>query len=186
MVRLKISKYRLQINSKLREALLLSQEFYLRCHVHQFAVLYTRYFFQGLAASQLQLLADTMTQFTRLVVITAWVGLAQARNETIVHGWQPEPSGRGTWSIVWSCLTTVLLCTWSALHLPVPDWRTVHSDIRSWLPVEMPERYDKCYVHCLKLSARFCSLDASRDPLMSERIIHGEVNIGGCSPGSSD
>ena len=155
-------------------------------HVNQIAVLHIRVHLPPLAASQLQLLADAMTQITRLVVIAAWAGLAQARNETIVHGWQPEPSGRGTWSIVWSCLTTVLLCTWSALHLPVPDWRTVHSDIRSWLPVETPERYDKWYVYCSKLSATFCSHDTSRDLQMYKRVTHSNENIGGCFPGNSD
>ena len=44
----------------------------------------------------------------------------QARNETLIHGWTPEPSGRGTWSILWGCLATIFICTWSALHLDVP------------------------------------------------------------------
>ena len=44
----------------------------------------------------------------------------QARNETLIDGWVPEPDGRGTWSILWSCLVTIVLCTWSALHLDVP------------------------------------------------------------------
>ena len=142
--------------------------------------------FQPLAVGQLQILTDAMAQLTGLGVIAGWAGLVQARNETIVHGWQPEPSGRGTWSIVWSCLTTVLLCSWSALHLPVPDWKTVHSDIQSWLPVEMPERYDNWYVHCLKISATFCYQDTSRDSLGCEYSAHRRVLIGGCSPGNSD
>ena len=32
----------------------------------------------------------------------------------------PEPQGRGTWSILWSCLATIFICTWSDLHLDVP------------------------------------------------------------------
>ena len=49
-----------------------------------------------------------------------WTGIASANNKTIIHGWVPEPDGRGTWSIVWSCLVTIFICTWSVLHLDVP------------------------------------------------------------------
>lgn len=41
-------------------------------------------------------------------------------NATFIDGWVSEPDGRGTWSILWSCLVTISLCTWSALHLKVP------------------------------------------------------------------
>ena len=41
-------------------------------------------------------------------------------NTTTIHGWVPEPDGRGTWSILWSSLITISACTWSALHLNVP------------------------------------------------------------------
>ena len=40
----------------------------------------------------------------------------------LVHGWTPEPSGRGTWSILWSCLATIFICVWSALHLDGPEY----------------------------------------------------------------
>lgn len=61
-----------------------------------------------------------MSSFSRLIVVMIWVLNVEARNATLVHGWIPEPEGRGTWSIVWSCLATVFICTWSALHLDVP------------------------------------------------------------------
>jgi hypothetical protein len=35
--------------------------------------------------------------------------------------WQPEPNGRGTWSILWSCLSMIYLCTWSVLRDDVPE-----------------------------------------------------------------
>ena len=54
------------------------------------------------------------------VLFAIWTGIASANNKTIVHGWVPEPDGRGTWSIVWSCLVTIFICTWSVLHLDVP------------------------------------------------------------------
>ena len=46
--------------------------------------------------------------------------VVEGRNDTIIHGWVGEPSGRGTWSLLWSCLATIFLCTWSVLHLDVP------------------------------------------------------------------
>ena len=44
-----------------------------------------------------------------------------ARNDTILHGWHSESHERGTWSILWGCLATIFICTWSVLHLDVPD-----------------------------------------------------------------
>ena len=37
-----------------------------------------------------------------------------------VH-WQPNPNIRGTADILTSCLTTLLLCVWTAVHLNVPE-----------------------------------------------------------------
>lgn len=61
-----------------------------------------------------------MSSLARLIFIAVWVLNVQARNEVLIHGWVPEPQGRGTWSILWSCLATIFICTWSALHLDVP------------------------------------------------------------------
>ena len=36
------------------------------------------------------------------------------------RGWVSSPDGRGTLDIVWACLLTTFLCTWSSLHLNVP------------------------------------------------------------------
>ncbi|KAF9876123.1 hypothetical protein CkaCkLH20_06569 [Colletotrichum karsti] len=38
-----------------------------------------------------------------------------------VASWQPEPKERGSWSILSSCLTTIGLCVWTALHLNIPE-----------------------------------------------------------------
>ncbi|KAK4194912.1 hypothetical protein QBC40DRAFT_289887 [Triangularia verruculosa] len=35
-------------------------------------------------------------------------------------GWQSEPNGRGTFSLIFSCVVTLTLCVFSALHLNVP------------------------------------------------------------------
>ncbi|KAH0556555.1 hypothetical protein GP486_005587 [Trichoglossum hirsutum] len=34
--------------------------------------------------------------------------------------WTPEPDGRGTMSLVWSCLSTLFICLWATLHLNIP------------------------------------------------------------------
>ena len=40
-------------------------------------------------------------------------------------GYVEEPNGRGTFTIIWSCLAVLLLNTWTVLHLniPAPKWR---------------------------------------------------------------
>lgn len=40
-------------------------------------------------------------------------------NDTNV-GWQDGPFQRGTMTILWTCLSTVITCTWTILHLNVP------------------------------------------------------------------
>ena len=69
-----------------------------------------------------------MSQSIKVLSIALFVGVTQAKNDTIVQGWVAEPNGRGTWSIVWSSLVTVFLCTWSVLHLSVRKqgrWRSL-------------------------------------------------------------
>ena len=48
--------------------------------------------------------------------------LVCAENDTVIHGWVREPDGRGTWSIIWSSLATISLCTWSVLHMSIPKY----------------------------------------------------------------
>ncbi len=38
-------------------------------------------------------------------------------------GWQPEPDFRGTWTILSSCIITISLCVWTAVHLNLPEHR---------------------------------------------------------------
>ena len=56
-----------------------------------------------------------------LILIFFAAVIVEARNETVIHGWVDEPHGRGTWSILWACLSTIFICTWSSLHLDVPQ-----------------------------------------------------------------
>src|SRR5579862_2232635 len=41
-------------------------------------------------------------------------------NGTIVS-WKPEPTNRGTWTILSSCIITISLCIWTAVHLNIPE-----------------------------------------------------------------
>jgi len=41
-----------------------------------------------------------------------------------VHGWISEPSGRGTASLLYTCLITIFLCVWSAMHISIPARHT--------------------------------------------------------------
>ena len=57
-----------------------------------------------------------------ITLLLIWVQTTQGFNGTITTpGWRSEPDGRGTWSILWTCLVTIFLCTWSSLHLSVKD-----------------------------------------------------------------
>lgn len=39
-----------------------------------------------------------------------------ARDTSAFTGFQPEPAGRGTKGIIWTCLSTILLSSWSSYH----------------------------------------------------------------------
>lgn len=38
-------------------------------------------------------------------------------------GWVEDPNGRGTFGLVVSCLSTLLLCVYSAMHLNLPMYK---------------------------------------------------------------
>ena len=42
------------------------------------------------------------------------------------EGWVSSPNGRGTIDILWACLITTFLCTWTSLHLNLPAPRESH------------------------------------------------------------
>jgi hypothetical protein len=43
-------------------------------------------------------------------------------------GWQSSPQSRGTFDILWSCITVLLICTYTVIHpnLPARDERKAH------------------------------------------------------------
>ena len=60
-------------------------------------------------------------------------------NDTVlIRGFVSEPDGRGTFSIIWSCLAVLLLNTWTVLHLNIPPansskWRTFLHKSKWWV-----------------------------------------------------
>jgi hypothetical protein len=46
--------------------------------------------------------------------------LNRAEPENLKKGWVSSPNGRGTLDIIWSCVLTISLCSWSTLCLNVP------------------------------------------------------------------
>ncbi|KAK3319945.1 hypothetical protein B0T19DRAFT_275199 [Cercophora scortea] len=60
-----------------------------------------------------------------LVLSVSIVSQAQSNNTTTpitptTTSWRSEPNGRGTFSLIFSCIAALTLCVWSALHLNVP------------------------------------------------------------------
>lgn len=41
-------------------------------------------------------------------------------NTTVLEGWQFDDDSHSSWDILWTCLSTIFACTWTALHLAVP------------------------------------------------------------------
>ena len=41
----------------------------------------------------------------------------------LYHGWMSTPNGRGTTDLLWSSLSTIFLCVWTAIHSPLPYYR---------------------------------------------------------------
>ena len=42
------------------------------------------------------------------------------QDSNIKQGWTPQPDGRGTLDIIWSCVITICLCSWSILCMNLP------------------------------------------------------------------
>ena len=61
---------------------------------------------------------------------------SNARDASYNRGWTPQPDGRGTMDIIWSCAFTMFLCSWAILCLNVPapdDTRMEIFHRRLWL-----------------------------------------------------
>jgi hypothetical protein len=54
-----------------------------------------------------------------LLLLSLCNRVAGTVNSTEVQGWTNEPDGRGTFSLLWSCLFTIFVCTWTTQNLRV-------------------------------------------------------------------
>ena len=68
----------------------------------------------------------------------AWAAPTQALTQNftalrtdIAPSWVPDPDNRGTWSLLYSCVFTLVLCVWTAIHLNVPSYH--ESQLSQWL-----------------------------------------------------
>lgn len=50
--------------------------------------------------------------------MTSFFGAVPANNTS---EWHPEPTYRGTFGILSTCLITMVLCVWTAVHLNIPE-----------------------------------------------------------------
>jgi hypothetical protein len=53
-------------------------------------------------------------------MLIAYANISSSTHSGQVWGFVSEPNGRGTFSIIWSCLAVLILNTWTVLHLNIP------------------------------------------------------------------
>ena len=82
----------------------------------------------------------------------------------LVH-WEPSPNTRGTFDILSTCIITLLLCVWTAVHLNVPPPGSVWQPrLRKggWLILALlaPEMvaYTAWYIQSICLESGDCSM----------------------------
>jgi hypothetical protein len=82
----------------------------------------------GLNASNDTNIAGTVTVATATATATTVATTVATGNPDPVQGWTSSPNSRGTMDILWTCVVTIFLCSWSVLcpNLPSPgdsSWR---------------------------------------------------------------
>lgn len=86
-------------------------------------------------------LLDHVYSHAAVLSLTSRAINATAENTTLV-GWTSGPNGRGTLSLLWSCLSTTFLCTWVVIHPRIHTrrlHRTLHKIALSLKTVIAPE-----------------------------------------------
>ena len=70
----------------------------------------------------------------RITLLPAFIcfHLVSASNDTtIIDGWVDDPDGRGTFTIISSCVLTLTLCVYTAIHLNVRRYKT--TELQAWV-----------------------------------------------------
>jgi hypothetical protein len=72
-----------------------------------------------------------MLTYIHLLALIILSNRSFAQQSTTLEGWVLDGNTRSSWDIFWTCLSTILACTWAALHLNVPDrkWRKAAAGI---------------------------------------------------------
>ena len=83
-------------------------------------------------------------------------------------GWVPEPAGRGTASLIYSCLFTIFICAWNAVHLDIPKegttaWSTFRFRIR-WMVIAILAPEVATVTACEEWVEAYKLLKTLRDP----------------------
>ncbi|CAI7572942.1 unnamed protein product [Penicillium glandicola] len=55
-----------------------------------------------------------------IALLLSFAKRSLAQSSSTVEGWQFDGNTRTSWDILWTNLSTILACTWTALHLSVP------------------------------------------------------------------
>ena len=111
-------------------------------------------------------------------------------NSTAPHTatWHPDPTFRGTWGLISTCLATLLICVWKAVHMDIPlrqsPWNFV--DKLGWLFVGIFAPDLLLYVACCQLrhanSVRELAEQYLRCPSVSRSYLDGLLSrVRGCS-----
>lgn len=75
-----------------------------------------------------------MLVVTVLTLAFTFVQLSFAQ-PTSTEGWQFNDNSRSSWDILWTCISTIFACTWTALHLAVPHRSKSSGD---WMSKKVP------------------------------------------------
>ncbi|EKM55018.1 uncharacterized protein PHACADRAFT_208547 [Phanerochaete carnosa HHB-10118-sp] len=61
----------------------------------------------------------------------------QNASAAVAGSWYPSPASRGTWQIISTCISTLVICVWSAIHIYIPPNRRKPSVLEKarWLIV---------------------------------------------------
>ncbi|KAF5687117.1 hypothetical protein FCIRC_2505 [Fusarium circinatum] len=68
-----------------------------------------------------------------LIISALFLGVAQAENNstsgnTTMVGWVSPAPRRSTWSIIWTCLSIFIVCSWKCVHLNIPTHEEIQGE----------------------------------------------------------
>ncbi|KAF3018850.1 hypothetical protein E8E14_006783 [Neopestalotiopsis sp. 37M] len=69
----------------------------------------------------LRFLMEEFSKYTAVLSLSANTDNTTSLSSETKVGWYSGPTERGTLSLVWSCVATIIACTWTILHLNVPE-----------------------------------------------------------------